>query len=36
LRAVFRRVAYPVERTQAEMRQRRLPEALIARLSHGV
>ena len=36
LRAVFRRVAYPVEQTQAEMRERRLPEALIARLSHGV
>jgi predicted phosphodiesterase len=36
LRADFRRVDYPVERTQAEMRERRLPETLIARLSHGV
>jgi predicted phosphodiesterase len=36
LRAVFHRVAYPVGRTQTEMRERRLPEALVARLSHGV
>ena len=35
-RARFRRTAYPVERTQAEMRERGLPEALAARLSYGV
>jgi predicted phosphodiesterase len=33
--AQFRRVAYPIERTQAEMRERELPEALAARLVHG-
>lgn len=33
--AAFRRVAYDVERTQAEMREARLPEALAARLVHG-
>ncbi|MBA2384289.1 MAG: metallophosphoesterase family protein [Actinobacteria bacterium] len=35
-RARFRRTDYPVEQTQAEMRERGLPEALAARLSHGV
>lgn len=35
-RATFRRTAYPVERTQAEMRERHLPEVLAARLEHGL
>jgi diadenosine tetraphosphatase ApaH/serine/threonine PP2A family protein phosphatase len=35
-RARFRRTTYPVERTQTEMRERGLPEALAARLSYGV
>lgn len=35
-RATFRRTAYPVERTQAEMRAAGLPEALAVRLEHGV
>jgi diadenosine tetraphosphatase ApaH/serine/threonine PP2A family protein phosphatase len=35
-RATFRRTRYPVERTQAEMRERGLPEVLAARLEHGV
>jgi diadenosine tetraphosphatase ApaH/serine/threonine PP2A family protein phosphatase len=35
-RATFRRTAYPVERTQAEIREAGLPEALALRLSHGV
>lgn len=35
-RATFRRVAYPVERTQAEIREHGLPESLAARLEHGV
>ena len=35
-RATFRRVAYDVQRTQAEIRERGLPEALAARLEHGV
>ncbi len=35
-RALFRRVSYPVERTQAEIRERGLPEALAERLAHGV
>ena len=34
--ATFRRTLYPVERTQAEMREAGLPEALAARLAHGV
>ena len=34
--AAFRRVEYDVERTQAEIRERGLPEALAARLEHGV
>ena len=34
--ATFRRTEYPVERTQAEMREAGLPEALAARLAHGV
>jgi diadenosine tetraphosphatase ApaH/serine/threonine PP2A family protein phosphatase len=33
--ATFRRVDYDVERTQAEMREARLPEALAARLTLG-
>ncbi|MEO5576286.1 MAG: metallophosphoesterase family protein [Gaiellaceae bacterium] len=35
-RATFRRTDYPVERTQTEMRERGLPEALAARLAHGI
>ena len=35
-RATFHRVEYPVEQTQTEMRERRLPEALAARLAAGV
>jgi predicted phosphodiesterase len=35
-RAAFRRVAYPIERTQAEIRERELPETLALRLAHGV
>jgi predicted phosphodiesterase len=35
-RAAFRRIEYPVERTQAEIRERGLPEALAARLEQGV
>ena len=34
--ASFRRVEYPLERTQEEMRERGLPETLAARLGHGV
>jgi diadenosine tetraphosphatase ApaH/serine/threonine PP2A family protein phosphatase len=34
--ASFRRVPYPVERTQAEIRERGLPEALAERLEHGL
>jgi predicted phosphodiesterase len=33
--AAFRRVTYPVEKTQAEMRERGLPPSLAARLSRG-
>ncbi|MGH3014910.1 MAG: metallophosphoesterase family protein [Gaiellaceae bacterium] len=35
-RAVFRREPYDVGRTQAEIRERDLPEALAARLEHGI
>ena len=35
-RARFRRVAYPVERTQEEIRALGLPESLAARLEHGL
>jgi diadenosine tetraphosphatase ApaH/serine/threonine PP2A family protein phosphatase len=35
-RATFRRTPYPIEQTQAEIRERGLPEALAERLSHGV
>ena len=35
-RATFRRNDYPIERTQAEMRERQLPELLAERLSHGL
>jgi diadenosine tetraphosphatase ApaH/serine/threonine PP2A family protein phosphatase len=34
--AVFRRVEYPVEKTQAEIRERGLPEPLALRLESGV
>jgi diadenosine tetraphosphatase ApaH/serine/threonine PP2A family protein phosphatase len=34
--ASFHRVEYPIERTQAEMRERGLPEALAARLAEGL
>jgi diadenosine tetraphosphatase ApaH/serine/threonine PP2A family protein phosphatase len=34
--ASFRRVAYPIERTQEEMRERGLPEPLASRLASGV
>ena len=33
--ASFRRVAYPVDKTQAEMRERGLPPLLAARLERG-
>ena len=35
-RARFRRVAYPVERTQKEIRERGLPDSLAERLAHGL
>jgi diadenosine tetraphosphatase ApaH/serine/threonine PP2A family protein phosphatase len=35
-RAEFRRVAYPIEKTQAEIRELGLPSALAARLAHGI
>ena len=35
-RASFRRVEYDVERTQAEIRDAGLPDALAERLAHGV
>jgi diadenosine tetraphosphatase ApaH/serine/threonine PP2A family protein phosphatase len=35
-RAEFRRVSYPVERTQEEIRERGLPDALAERLARGV
>ena len=35
-RATFRRTDYPVERTQAEMREVGLPEALTLRLAYGI
>lgn len=35
-RATFHRVEYPVEQTQAEMRERGLPEPLASRLAAGV
>ncbi len=35
-RATFRRTDYPIERTQAEMRERQLPELLAERLAHGL
>jgi diadenosine tetraphosphatase ApaH/serine/threonine PP2A family protein phosphatase len=34
--ATFRRIAYDVEQTQAEIRARGLPEGLASRLAHGV
>jgi diadenosine tetraphosphatase ApaH/serine/threonine PP2A family protein phosphatase len=34
--ATFRRVAYDIEQTQAEIRERGLPEGLASRLTHGV
>jgi len=35
-RASFRRAPYEIERTQAEIRARRLPDELAARLAHGI
>jgi diadenosine tetraphosphatase ApaH/serine/threonine PP2A family protein phosphatase len=35
-RASFQRVEYPIERTQAEIREHGLPEALAERLAHGL
>jgi diadenosine tetraphosphatase ApaH/serine/threonine PP2A family protein phosphatase len=35
-RATFRRVQYPIEQTQAEISERKLPETLALRLAHGV
>ena len=35
-RASFHRVAYPVEQTQAEIRERGLPNTLAERLARGV
>jgi predicted phosphodiesterase len=35
-RAEFKRVRYPVKKTQAEIRERGLPEALAERLAHGI
>ena len=35
-RATFRRTSYPVERTQAEMREHGLPEVLATRLEYGI
>ena len=35
-RASFRRVEYPIKRTQQELRERALPEALAERLEHGI
>jgi predicted phosphodiesterase len=35
-RALFRRVAYPVDRTQAEIRERGLPDTLAGRLALGM
>jgi diadenosine tetraphosphatase ApaH/serine/threonine PP2A family protein phosphatase len=35
-RARFRRVSYPFERTQEEIRERGLPDALAERLAHGI
>ena len=35
-RASFRRVAYPVERTQEEIRERGLPDSLAERLARGI
>ena len=35
-RSAFRRVSYPIEQTQAEIRERELPEALAQRLTHGI
>jgi predicted phosphodiesterase len=35
-RAAFRRVPYPIEQTQAEIRERGLPDGLANRLAHGV
>jgi predicted phosphodiesterase len=34
--AVFRRVDYPIEQTQEEIRERGLPEPLAERLAHGI
>jgi diadenosine tetraphosphatase ApaH/serine/threonine PP2A family protein phosphatase len=34
--SAFRRVPYPIEKTQAEIRDRDLPDALAQRLTHGI
>jgi diadenosine tetraphosphatase ApaH/serine/threonine PP2A family protein phosphatase len=34
--ARFHRVAYPIERTQARIREQGLPESLAERLAHGI
>jgi hypothetical protein len=34
--ASFRRVEYEIEHTQAEIRERGLPDALAERLAHGI
>ncbi|HWJ30927.1 MAG TPA: metallophosphoesterase, partial [Gaiellaceae bacterium] len=34
--ASFRRVTYPIDRTQKEMRDAGLPETLAGRLAHGL
>jgi diadenosine tetraphosphatase ApaH/serine/threonine PP2A family protein phosphatase len=35
-RGTFRRVTYPIDKTQAEIREQGLPTALAARLAHGI
>jgi diadenosine tetraphosphatase ApaH/serine/threonine PP2A family protein phosphatase len=35
-RLTFRRIAYPIEETQEQMREQGLPESLINRLPHGI
>jgi diadenosine tetraphosphatase ApaH/serine/threonine PP2A family protein phosphatase len=35
-RLTFRRVAYPIEETQEQMREQGLPDSLINRLAHGI
>jgi diadenosine tetraphosphatase ApaH/serine/threonine PP2A family protein phosphatase len=35
-RGTFRRVTYPIDQTQSEIRERGLPTALAARIAHGI